>query len=146
MFSKADLLFFQNRGDEAMIVLNGLMELYPYNSLVDDILYRKAKIEIENNNDSLAAEYLTQIIDNFSYDLLGDDAMFLLAELYDYHMDKKEEAKGLYRDMLSYYPGSVYIEESRTRYRDLLELYPADDRNLNIEYDFIKGLIKSDEF
>ncbi|MBN2636888.1 MAG: tetratricopeptide repeat protein [Prolixibacteraceae bacterium] len=146
MFSKADLLFFQNKGDEAMVILDGLTELFPYNSLVDEILFRKAKIEIENNNDSIAAEYLTQIIDNFSYDLLGDDAMFLLAELYDYQMDKKEEAKELYRNMLSYHPGSIYIEESRTRYRDLRELYPDDAENLNEEDFFIDGIINADEF
>ena len=94
MFSRADLLFFQNKGDVAMVVLDGLMESYPYNSLVDDILFRKAKIEIENNNDTLAAKYLKQIIDDFSYDLLGDDAMFMLAKLYDYQMEKKRKQKG----------------------------------------------------
>ena len=53
MFAQADLLFFQNKGDAAMAVLDGLMKLYPYNSLVDDILFRKAKIEIQHNNDTL---------------------------------------------------------------------------------------------
>ncbi len=47
MFAKADLKFFQNKNDTAMAILDGLMKLYPYNSLVDDILFRKAKIEIE---------------------------------------------------------------------------------------------------
>jgi len=146
MFSKADLLFFQNRGDEAMIVLDGLMELYPYNSLVDDILYRKAKIEIENNNDTLAAQYLRKIIDDFSYDLLGDDAMFMLAELYDYNLDRKEEAKELYRDMLTFHPGSVFIEESRERYRELRKLYPDKNTDgMNKEELFMQG-IDPDEF
>ncbi len=146
MFSRADLLFFQNKGDVAMVVLDGLMESYPYNSLVDDILFRKAKIEIENNNDTLAAKYLKQIIDDFSYDLLGDDAMFMLAKLYDYQMDKKEEAKGLYRDMLTYHPGSVFIEESRTRYRELREVYPDKPEKQDEEKIFMKDRVNSDEF
>ena len=146
MFAKADLLFFQNKGNDAMVVLDGLMELFPYNSLVDDILFRKAKIEIENNNDTLASQYLTQIIDDFSYDLLGDDAMFMLAELYDYNMNKKEEAKELYKNMLTSHPGSVFIEASRARYRELRELYPDKEENLNNEEMFMNGTYNPDEF
>ena len=47
MFARADLLFFQNKNDEAMLVLDGLTKMYPHHSLVDDILFRKAKIEID---------------------------------------------------------------------------------------------------
>jgi hypothetical protein len=122
------------------------MELYPYNSLVDDIIFRKAKIEIQNNNDTLAAQYLKQIVDDFSYDLLGDDAMFMLAELYDYNLNKKEEAKELYRNMLTYHPGSVFIEESRNRYRELRELYPDNDEKFIQEDLFMEERINSDEF
>ena len=129
MFAKADLKFFQNQGDDAMAVLDGLMKLYPDNSLVDDILFRKAKIEIERNNDTLAVQYLTQIIDNFGSDLLGDDAMFMLAELYDYNLNKKEKAKELYKDMLIQHPGSVFTDESRARYRELLSTNPDKIEN-----------------
>ena len=146
MFAQADLLFFQNKSDAAMAVLDGLIKLYPYNSLVDDILFRKAKIEIANNNDTLAVQNLTQIIDNFSYDLLGDDAMFMLAELYDYNLNEKEKAKQLYREMLTQYPGSVFVEESRARYRELLKQYPEKNENPNNENLFMKESIKPDEF
>ncbi len=145
MFAKADLLSFQNKNEEAMTVLDGLMKVYPDNSLVDDILFRKAKIEIAHNNDTLAVKYLTQIIDNFSYDLLGDDAMFMLAGLYDYNLNQKEKAKELYREMLSRYPGSVFIEESRSRYRELRQIYPDKNENQNEEM-FMKETIKPDEF
>ncbi len=124
MFSRADLLFFQNKDTEAMAVLDSIMELYPYHTLVDDILFRKAKIELGKGNYAEAAEFLQSITDNFSYDLLGDDALFLLAEMFNYNLDKKEEAKDLYKEMLTAYPGSVFIEESREKYRELRELYP----------------------
>ncbi len=78
MFAKADLLFFQNKNEEAMVVLDGLTKMYPQNSLVDDILFRKAKIETERQKYALAAEYLEKIISDFSYDLLGDDAPLCL--------------------------------------------------------------------
>jgi tetratricopeptide (TPR) repeat protein len=139
MFAKADLLFFQNRNAEAMLVLDSLTEIYPYHTLVDDILFRKAKIEIENQNYTSAALHLESIVSDFSYDLLGDDALFLLAEIYNYHLRGKEKAKELYKQMLTSYPGSVFIEESRTKYRELREVYPDNKEEL-----FMNGETKSE--
>jgi hypothetical protein len=34
-----------------------------------------------------AAEYLQEITDNFSYGLLADDALYMLAELYNYQLE-----------------------------------------------------------
>jgi tetratricopeptide (TPR) repeat protein len=124
MFAKADLLFFQNKSDEALAELDSLITLYPYNSLTDDILYRKAKIEIEHNNYSQATEHLENIVNNYSYDLLGDDALYMLAEIYNYNLNEKEKAKELYKQMLTAHPGSVYVEESRAKYRELRKIYP----------------------
>lgn len=124
MFASADLLFFQNRDEEAMAVLDSIAEKYPYHTLVDDILFRKAKIEVDNQNYALAAEYLITITTDFSYELLGDDALYMLAELNHYNLDEKEKAKDLYKQMLSMYPGSVFIEESRAKYRELRKIYP----------------------
>jgi outer membrane protein assembly factor BamD (BamD/ComL family) len=124
MFAKADLMFFQNREHEAMLVLDSLADIYPYHTLVDDILFRKAKIEVEKQDYALAVEYLETIRTDFSYELLGDDALFMQAEIYNYQLDQKEKAKELYKLMLSSYPGSVFIEESRAKYRELREIYP----------------------
>lgn len=124
MFSSADLLFFQNRADEAMLVLDSIADMYPYHTLVDDILFRKAKIEMDNNNYAMAAEYLQTIVTDFSYDLLGDDALYMLAEINNYHLGQPEKAKELYKQMLTNYPGSVFTEESREKFRALREIYP----------------------
>lgn len=147
MFSKADLLFFQNKNSEAMTVLDGLMELYPYHSLVDDILFRKAKIEADNQNYTLAAEHLDKIVTGFSYDLLGDDAHFMLAELYNYNLGEQEKAKDLYKTILTRYPGSVFIEESREKYRTLRLIYPdkEPEPDMNNEDVFFKG-VEENEF
>ncbi len=144
MFAKADLRFFQNKNEEAMTILDGLTETYPYHTLVDDILFRKAKIEMDKQNYELAAEYLQTIVTDYSYDLLGDDALFMLAELYNYNMNEKEKAKDLYRQMLSSYPGSVFIEESREKYRELREIYP--DKEPEGKDGLFQRAIESTEF
>jgi len=126
MFARADLFFFRNKDSMALITLDSIAEIYPYNSLVDDILYRKSKIEISRNNYAIATEYLEQIRTDFAYELLADDALFLQAELYNYQLDKKEEAKKLYKQMLTNHPGSVFVDESREKYRELREVYPDE--------------------
>lgn len=145
MFARADLLFFQNKNEMAMATLDSLTEIYPYHTLVDDILFRKAKIEIEQQDYPLAAEYLEKITTDFSYELLGDDALFMLADLYNFNLDEKEKAKDLYKEMLTRYPGSVFIEESRKKYRELREIYPDKVDEFDKEGLFMRA-IEENEF
>ena len=145
MFSRADLLFFRNKDSLALSTLDSIAELYPYHALVDDILYRKAKIEIERQNYTLASEYLERIRSDFSYDLLADDALFLLAEMYNFEMNEKEKAKELYREMLTMHPGSVFVEESREKFRELRKIYPdAEGEELDKEELFFRGIKPND--
>lgn len=145
MFAKADLRFFQNRAHDAMEILDSLEHQFPYHSLVDDILYRKAKLEIGKQNYELAAAYLDTIVTDYSYELLGDDALFQLAELYNYNLGQKEKARDLYKKMLIAYPGSIYIEESRAKYRELRELYPDEDFKVKTPEElFMEGKEKAD--
>ncbi len=145
MFARADLFFFQNKNSEAMETLDSLAEMYPFHSLVDDILFRKAKIETEQRNYAKAAEHLEKIVSGFSYDLLGDDAHFMLAELYNNNLGAKEKAKYLYKEILTRYPGSVFIEESRLKYRELREIYPDPPVEIPLEVPIFKD-IEENEF
>ncbi len=129
----------------ALNTLDSIAEIYPYNSLVDDILYRKSKIEISRNNYETAADYLEQIRTDFAYELLADDALFLQAELYNYQLDRKEEAKILYKEMLTSHPGSVFVDESREKYRELREIYP-DETPAPEEEIFVPEETEPDEF
>lgn len=127
MFARADLLFFRNRDSLAMSTLDSIATEFPYNSLVDDILFRKAKIETEHQNYALAADYLQQIVNDFSYESLADDALYELAELYNYQLNNKEQAKALYKQMIVDHPGSIYVEEARKKFRELREMYPDEE-------------------
>ena len=135
--------FFRNKDSLALATLDSIAGMYPYHSLTDNILFRKAKIETDRNNFSAAAEYLQQITEDFSYGLLGDDALFMLAQLYNYNLDEKEKAKELYRKMLTRYPGSVFVEESRERFRELREIYPDVLTNPEEEF-FIQDTIPNE--
>lgn len=142
MFSRADLFFFQNKDSLAYATIDSIAEMFPYHSLVDDILMRKAKINIRNKNYGEAAGQLQQILDDFSYELLADDALFMLAGLYHYHLNQKEKAQELYKQMMANHPGSIYVVESRQRFRNLRgdNIEDGQEKNeLDKESIFFKG-------
>ena len=66
-----------------------------------------------------AADQLQKLIENYSFDILGDDATFKLAELNEFYLHDLEKAKQLYEQLLTKYPGSLYTVEARKRFRKL---------------------------
>ena len=124
MFALADLYFFQNKDSMALSILDSIAIKFPYHTLVDDILFRKAKIGKEQQNYALAAGYLEQIVADFSFESLADDALFELAELRNYHLEEKEKAMEHYKQMIFNYPGSIFVDEARAKYRELRQIYP----------------------
>jgi len=119
MFSRADLLSFQNQDSLAILTLDSINKEYPGHSLSDDILYKKYKIDFKAGKYALAADKLDVLILNYGEDILGDDAVFKLAELYEKKLNDSEKAKKLYQDVLLNYPGSLYTVEARKRYRKM---------------------------
>lgn len=117
MFSRADLLSFQNKDSLANLTLDSINKEFPGHSLSDDILYKKYKIEYKAGKYQQAVEKLDALILNYADDILGDDAVFKLAELYERNLNDPEKAKKLYQDVLLNYPGSLYAVEARKRYR-----------------------------
>ncbi|HEU4716542.1 MAG TPA: tetratricopeptide repeat protein [Bacteroidia bacterium] len=119
MFARADLLIFQNRFDKATLELDSIDKKYPSHSLEDDVLYKRYEIADKQQKYTDAAGYLDQILQKYPTDILGDDAMFGLAQLYDYKLNDKDKAKKYYLQLITDYPGSLYVVDARKRYRIL---------------------------
>lgn len=133
LFAKADLYTFRNQDSLAWITLDSIETNYRYNSLLDDVYYRKANTLIKQGDFVQAAGFLEKIKTNFAYDLLGDDALFLLAELYEQKLNRIDDAADLYKLMLTQYPGSIYVAEARERYRRLRGDVPVEKESRLIE-------------
>ena len=118
-YAEADLLFFQNKLDESLATLDSITFVFPNHSLADDIAYKRAHIYLKKQNIDEAAKYLQLVIDRYSEDLLGDNATFELAELYEYQLNDKEKAMELYQDLILNYHDSVLVVEARKRFRKL---------------------------
>jgi len=119
MYGRADLLEFRNRDTEALAMLDSISEKFPMHSIVDNVLFKKAEINTKNGNYQEAANYYTEIIEKYPFDLLADDATFYLAGIYENKLNDKSKAMKLYESILTQYPGSLYVVEARKQFRAL---------------------------
>jgi len=119
IFSRADLLIYQNKLNEAYKTLDTIVIDYQGHSLVDEALFRQYDIKMKQGKMEDASELLDQIISFFSFDILADDAKFAQAQLQENYFKNTEKASELYQDIISNHQDSFYLSESRKRYRIL---------------------------
>ena len=119
MYSRADLYDFTNRDDAALLTLDSLLTQFPAHSLTDEVWYRKAAIYSSKGDYVKAAELYQEIVTTYPEDILGDDSLFRLAELYENKLNDKMKAQELYGSFLEKYPGSLYVIDARKRFRIL---------------------------
>ncbi len=118
-YAEAELLLFQNRFEDAKLKLDSITTIFPGHTLADDIVMMRAKIALRKKDYVAGAAYLDKIRASYAEDLLGDDATFMLAELYETVLNDKAKAMELYQDLLVTYKNSVLVVEARKRFRKL---------------------------
>lgn len=118
-FAAADLMLFQNKTTESDRLLDSIATAFPENPLMDDIYLLRAKIAEEEGRNNDAVVFLEKILKDFGQDVLGDDAAFKLAQLYDEKLKDKAKALQYYETLITEYPGSTYIQTARARYQKL---------------------------
>lgn len=118
-FAKADLFAFQNKTDDAIRLLDKILEEHKGESIIDQTLYHQAKLFEKKQQYSKAEANYLQIIKDYSEDILADDAHYYLAELYNSYLLKPEEAKALFEKIIFEYEDSIYFIDARKKYRML---------------------------
>ena len=119
MFARADLFIFQNNTEASYEVLDSIDNMFPGHALADDIIYRRGQIEFQKRNYEKAVEHWEKVLTDFPTDILADNALFYLADLYENYLDQKPKAKDYYQNIIVNYPGSLFIIEARKRFRKL---------------------------
>jgi len=119
MYARADLQIFAEQPEKAVQVLDSIDVKYPNNSLDDDILMAKARILIQQKNYNDALAPLKKIVTDHPFNLWADDAVFMLGDIYENHLNNKEQAKIYYQKIITDYAGSLYLNEARKRFRIL---------------------------
>jgi tetratricopeptide (TPR) repeat protein len=133
IFAHADLQLFRNDYTGALATLDSIVQLYPDNTLIDDVDFRKAGIFQKQGKYAEAAVLLEAIVKDHSWEMLADDALFQLAGIYENKLNRKDEAMKLYKKMLTDYPGSVYVVDSRTEYRKLQDAENKTEQPVPVE-------------
>jgi tetratricopeptide (TPR) repeat protein len=119
LYSKADLLAFQNRNDEAIALLERILQEHKTEPIVAQALLKQAQIfEIKKEFNKAEINYNT-IIENYKDGILMDDAYYALAELYETHLNQPEKAKTFYELIIFNHPDSIYFVDARRKYRAL---------------------------
>lgn len=119
LFAKADLLSYQNKNEEAVKLLDTLKNEFSYHSINDDVLFKRFQINYKQQQFDAALENLNKIITNYPTDLLGDDALYNAALIYDKNKNDPTKAAEFYKKLLFDYKDSVYGVDARKRYREI---------------------------
>lgn len=120
LFARAELLNYQKKYDKANELLDSIVYFYPDHNLKDDILYQKAQISMGRRNYEQAKKFYEELLEMTDPEnLLTDNALFKLAELYEFQLNQPEKAKELYQKIILEYRESIFLIEARKRYRKL---------------------------
>ena len=128
-FANGELLIKQHKYKEAFNLFDSISLVYPGNGLADEILLRKGNAMFEQGYFQKARDYYLEIIDNYPQEILGDNAIYKIAELYQFNIIDKTKAIEAYKKLLVDYPGSLFSDEARKRYRVLRGDKIVDDSN-----------------
>ena len=118
-YAAIDLLLYQNQTELALGLLNEMLKKYKDHPLTDEILWLKAKTYAKIGDNAKAVENLQEIVDKFSVDIHGDDALYMMADLYQNRLKDKDKSMELYQKLLEKYPASIYAADARKRFRQL---------------------------
>lgn len=119
LFAAADLLHIQNKDEEALTKLDEILTAYPGHALTDDIYLKQANILIENKQFEEAIDKLKRITESYGEDILADNALFMLGDIYQNYLELPEQAMACYKLIITDYSASVLLVEARKRFRFL---------------------------
>ena len=118
LYAKAELLYFRQRYDEALSILENVRIGFYEHSLQDEVLWMEARIHEARGDRALAFSALDQLLNDHGDDILADNALMMLGGLQEGE-GLSNEAQDTYERLLSDHPDSFFISEARKRIRIL---------------------------
>lgn len=118
-YARADLLAYQNKTNEAISELEGILQNHKGEKIEDEALLKQGEL-LESIKDYEAAKFNYQkIIEFYPTGILADDAHFTLGELYRTKLNEPEKAKAQYEKIIYNYQDSYYFPQARKYFRKL---------------------------
>lgn len=129
-FAQADLLIEQHRYKEAFFLFDSILTEFPAHSLGDEILFKKAYALQLKGEWKDAISNLEDILKYHATDILADDALFQLGDIYQNHLLNNAKAAEYYRLILFEHKGSLYTIEARKRFQELRQYLPKEEKEI----------------
>ena len=129
--AKAELLAYQNKDEEALVMVETLFNatstnenesktnVNPGDVIYDDALFFKAKLYKKLNRFDDAILSYAKIVAADNQGILTDDVYYEMAEIYNYHLNNIEKAKEYYQKIIFDFPSSIYLVDARKKFRKL---------------------------
>ncbi len=118
-YAKADLLAYQNKNEEALLVLKEIHEKFKGFPVEDEALFKEAEVMVKMKKYEEAIANFEQVISMNPEGILNDDAYYQIAELYNNKLNLPEKAKEYYQKIIFDYASSIYLVDARKKYRQL---------------------------
>lgn len=119
MFARADFLFTRALYEDSKSMLDSINLRFPGHALSDEILFMRYKIALGKANYPEAEAFLLELLKKYDDDILSDDAVFALAQLYENKLNNRDKAVEYYKMLLVDFKDSLFVVEARKRYREL---------------------------
>jgi len=129
-FATAERLIEQHRYDTAFVLFDSIQVNFPLHSLADEILFRKGRAMEQQGKWTSAMDYYSDLLKFYSDDILGDDALFRMADIEENQLHNKEKALEYYKRLVIDFKGSLFSTEARNRIRIL-----RGDTNIDLDDD-----------
>jgi len=131
-FARADLLLFRNKTENAYALLDSILLAYPGHNITDNVLMKQAEIKLKQGDFAVTEKLYLRILDEYSYDILADDAMYYLAYLYKDYLKDNKRAMETFQTILTEFPGSLYVVDARKQFRILRGDFQEEKNNENL--------------
>jgi tetratricopeptide (TPR) repeat protein len=118
-YARADLYFYQNQFDLSMKCLDSLETKYTDHPVLDDVKYKKAEIALKKGDYEKAVGYFNEVVTKFGTDILADDALFKMGDIYERKLNNPEKAGECYKAIIKDHKDSIYVVEARKRFNQL---------------------------
>lgn len=116
-YARADLLTFQNKRAEAILILENLLLNHKGEKIEDEALYKLGELYEANAEYTKAVKKYRKLIEFYNDDILADDAYYRLAKLFETKLNQPQKAKEYYELIIFNYENSIYFVEARKKFR-----------------------------
>lgn len=137
LYAATDLLVQQHKYNDAKVKFDSLDLLFPFHGIADEVLFLKAEASIQKHQWKEAIDFYLKIYNSYGQDILADDALYRVAELYKNVLNNKEKAAEYYKKILFEYTGSLFVVDARKKFRAIKGNSNVD---FNKETEFKEGV------